>query len=81
VRWGDVEDEEGEPEFFGLTKKIIGVERGVAGGQGLQSFGLTTTTAGGGGGGGVTMAAQTKFIQPPLFAGKEEEDVTEWMVT
>jgi hypothetical protein len=26
------------------------------------------------------MAAQTKFIQPPLFAGKEEEDVTEWMV-
>jgi hypothetical protein len=49
VRWGDVEDEEGEPEFFGLTKKIIGVERGVAGGQGLQSFGLTTTTAGGGG--------------------------------
>ncbi len=48
MRWGDVEDEEGEPEFFGLTKKIIGVERGVAGGQGLQSFGLTTTTAGGG---------------------------------
>ncbi len=25
------------------------------------------------------MAAQIKFIQPPLFAGKEEEDVTEWM--
>ena len=25
------------------------------------------------------MAAQIKFIQTPLFAGKEEEDVTEWM--
>ena len=25
------------------------------------------------------MAAQIKFIQPPLFAGKEEEDVIEWM--
>jgi hypothetical protein len=25
------------------------------------------------------MAALTIFIQPPLFSGKEEEDVTEWM--
>ena len=25
------------------------------------------------------MAAQIKFIQPPFFAGKEEEDVTEWL--
>ena len=31
--------------FFGRTKKVVGVEWGVAGGQGSQSFGLTTTTA------------------------------------
>ena len=53
--------------FFRFTKKIIGVKRSVAGGRPRQLVDR------------VTMAAQIKFIQLPLFAGKEEEDVNEWM--
>ncbi len=71
--WGDAEDE--DKKIIGFTKKIIGVERSVAGCPGSQSFSLQPRQLVG----RVTMAAQIKFIQPPLFAEKEEEDVTEWM--
>ena len=45
VRWGDAEEEEAGPGFFGFTKKIIGIERSVAGCPWSRSFSLTTTAA------------------------------------
>ena len=77
VQWGDAEDKEEEPDwdFLDLRRRSSVLSGALRAARGRRVSVLQPRQPGG----RVTMAAQTKFIQPPLFAGKEEEDVTEWM--
>ena len=74
VRWGDAEDEAEEPlgwDFLDLRRRSSVLSGAL---QAVRDRRVSALQPGQPGG-RVAMAAQIKFIQPPLFAGKEEEDV------
>jgi hypothetical protein len=74
VRWGDAEDEAEEPlgwDFSNLRRRSSVLSGAL---QAVRDRRVSALQPGQPGG-RVAMAAQIKFIQPPLFAGKEEEDV------
>jgi hypothetical protein len=78
VRWGDTEDEAEEPlgwDFLDLRRRSSVLSGAL---QAVRDRRVSVLPPGQPGG-RVAMAAQIKFIQPPLFARKEEEDVTELM--